>query len=54
MITREQQNNHDKRLERLLLKEAKLLKKLNKVELQIKQIDDKTVRMKVNDLQSLW
>ena len=53
MITRDQQYNRDKRLGKLLLKEAMLLKKLNKVELQIKQIDKKTERLKVAQVSNL-
>ena len=39
-------NNLGKRLERTLIKQSKLLLKLNKVTLQIKQIDEKMVRDK--------
>ena len=54
MITRDQQWNRDKRLEKLLLKEAMLLKKLNKVELQIRQIDKKTERAKGAIVTKQW
>ena len=54
MITRTklQQENRDKRLQRLLFKETKLLKKLNKVALQIKQIDKKMEMVKVAEIKS--
>ena len=39
-------SNLGKRLERTLIKQSKLLLKLNKVTLQIKQIDEKMVRDK--------
>ena len=53
MKTRDLQYNRDRRLEKLLLKESMLLKKLNKVELQIKNIDKKTERLKVAQVSNL-
>jgi len=53
MRTQSQQENRDKRLQRLLFKEKDLQRKLAKVQFQIKQIDDKTVKVKVSDLQSV-
>ncbi len=42
--------NTDKRLKRKLLEELKLIRKLNKVQAQIQEIDDKKVRLKSAEL----
>ena len=51
--TKFQQENRDKRLQRLLFKEKELQKKMAKVTLQIANIDKKITRVKVSALQSV-
>ena len=45
--TEQYTNNLGKRLERTLIKQSKILRKLNKVTLRIKQIDEKMVKDKL-------
>lgn len=55
MTTRIEQRDRNlhKRLERKLIKQAKLNKQQNKVDLQIQSITKKMTRIKVNDLSGL-
>ena len=51
--TKSQQENRDKRLHRLLIKEKELQKKMAKVTLQIANIDKKITRVKVSAMQGV-